>query len=517
MDVFDLFAKISLDTSDYERQLDGAKSGLSNLGGKIKGAVGGAAKIAAAGVAAAATGAVALSKSAIEGYADYEQLTGGVETLFKDSSGAVIEYAQNAYKTAGLSANEYMETVTSFSASLLQSLGGDTEAAAHIGDLAITDMADNANKMGSSMESIQNAYQGFAKQNYTMLDNLKLGYGGTKQEMERLLADAEAFSGVHYDISSLSDVYEAIHVVQTELGITGTTALEASETISGSTAAMKSAWANLLTGLADENADFEGLVGNFTNSLVTMADNLIPRIEVAMDGIGTLLTAFADTILPKIIDYITANLPQIVETGITIVIKLVEGLMKAIPQLVAALPEIVKTIVKTIVDMSPEMWEVGKQMVEGIWQGIKNAASWFTEQVRGFFSGIVNNVKSFLGIASPSKVFRDQVGKQMAAGVGIGFSDKIDSVNKDIRDSIDTSFDIDPNVRIKNIDANYSGNAVSGVQSSTNEMSLLSSIVYAIKSMDERVVRAINEKDFSFSIDGRQVRKSQYNLNRVLG
>ena len=254
-------------------KISGETSGLQSAMGSAISAVG---KFSAAAVAAGATAVAALTKSAVESYADYEQLVGGVETLFKDSAGIVQEYAANAFQTAGLSANDYMETVTGFSASLLQSVGGDTEEAARIADQAITDMADNANKMGSSIESIQNAYQGFAKQNYTMLDNLKLGYGGTKQEMERLLADAEKLSGVHYDISNLNDVYEAIHVVQGELGITGTTAEEASTTIQGSAAAMKAAWQNMLTGIADENADFDGLINNLVESVATFGENILP-------------------------------------------------------------------------------------------------------------------------------------------------------------------------------------------------------------------------------------------------
>lgn len=208
------------------------------------------------------TALVDVGKQAIAGYADYEQLVGGVETLFKDSSGVVENYANNAYKTAGLSANQYMETVTSFSASLLQSLNGDTAKSAQVADKAITDMSDNANKMGTSMESIQNAYQGFAKQNYTMLDNLKLGYGGTKSEMERLIADAnklakEQGKAGDMTINSYADIVEAIHLVQDSMGITGTTAKEASTTIQGSVNSMKSAWDNLLVGVADDNADFQ--------------------------------------------------------------------------------------------------------------------------------------------------------------------------------------------------------------------------------------------------------------------
>nr|DAO48207.1 MAG TPA: tail tape measure protein [Caudoviricetes sp.] len=230
--------------------------------------------------AAVAVGAslVALGKKALDSYGDYEQLVGGIETLFKDSSSVVMAYARDAYKNQQMSANQYMEIATSFSASLLQGLNGDTAEAARIADMAITDMADNANKMGSTMESIQNAYQGFAKQNYTMLDNLKLGYGGTKEEMERLLADAEKISGVHYDISNLNDVYEAIHVVQTEMGITGTSAEEAATTIQGSVAMMKSAWTNWVTGLMDENANMKELTANLVSSVGQVVENVVPKI-----------------------------------------------------------------------------------------------------------------------------------------------------------------------------------------------------------------------------------------------
>lgn len=244
------------------------------------------------GVKKLASAVTEIGKASFEGYSQYEQLVGGVETLFKESAGIVQKYAANAYKTAGLSANQYMSTVTSFSASLLQGLGNDTAAAAEYADMAITDMADNANKMGTSMEAIQNAYQGFAKQNYTMLDNLKLGYGGTKAEMERLLEDAakiKAANGemVTYSIDSFADMVDAIHVVQMEMGITGTTAKEAESTIEGSIASMKSAWSNLATGMADETADMEQLTQDFVDSVGTAAKNIIPRVEQIVIGVGT--------------------------------------------------------------------------------------------------------------------------------------------------------------------------------------------------------------------------------------
>lgn len=252
-------------------------------------------KAITAGAAAAGAGVVALGKQALDCYGNYEQLVGGIETLFKDNAGAVEQYAKDAYKNQQMSANQYMDIATSFSASLLQGLNGDTAEAAKIADMAITDMADNANKMGSSMESIQNAYQGFAKQNYTMLDNLKLGYGGTKEEMERLLADAEKLTGVHYDISNLGDVYSAIHAIQEEMGITGTSAKEAATTIEGSIAMMKAAWQNWLTGLMDNDADINQLTQDLIDSVSQVIDNIAPRIGEFFDSlVESIHNALAD-------------------------------------------------------------------------------------------------------------------------------------------------------------------------------------------------------------------------------
>ena len=311
-----------------------------------------------------------VGKQAITSYADYEQLVGGVETLFGDSAEIVENYANNAFKTAGLSANEYMETVTGFSASLLQSLDGDTAKSAEVADMAISDMADNANKMGTSMESIQNAYQGFAKQNYTMLDNLKLGYGGTKSEMERLLQDATALSGVEYDINSLSDVYEAIHVIQDELGVTGTTAKEASSTISGSVGMMQSAWQNLLTGIADDNQDFGQLVDNFVESLVTVASNLLPRIQTVMDGIGTLITELVSQLLPEIITMLNDNSNQMIESATNIINALGEGILQALPILLPIVFEIITNIVTSLISALPQIIDIGLQVVIQLIQGL---------------------------------------------------------------------------------------------------------------------------------------------------
>lgn len=311
MDVFNLYAKLSLNTSEYEKGVEKAKGGASSLMDVFSGTVLGNA--VTDGLRNIANGfvtigkmaigaAISIGKSSLDSYGEYEQLIGGVETLYKDSAKVVEQYAKRAFKNVGMSANDYMETSTSFAASLVSSLAGDTNAAAEMSNMAISDMADNWNKMGSSVQSVQDAYRGFSKQNYVMLDNLKIGYGGTKTEMERLLADADALNakqGVYtkYSIDNFSDIVQAIHVVQTEMGITGTTADEAASTIQGSTASVKSAWENLLTGIADPEQNFQGLMDDFVNSFVTAGNNIIPRIKqivpTLIDGLSEIVTQLA--------------------------------------------------------------------------------------------------------------------------------------------------------------------------------------------------------------------------------
>lgn len=353
MNLLDLFVKISVQ--------DEASENVETLSGKFKNGLATAAKVGAAAVGAAATGIAVLTKNALNNYAEYEQLVGGVDTLFKDSSAKVQEYAANAYKTAGLSANEYMDTVTSFSASLLQSLGGDTAAAADMANVAITDMSDNANKMGTDMASIQNAYQGFAKQNYTMLDNLKLGYGGTKEEMERLLADASKLSGKDFLWGEdgmgygYAEIVEAIHVVQTEMGITGTTAKEASTTIQGSVSSMKSAWGNLLVGIADDNADFKTLTEQFVDSLVTVGENIIPRINVILGGISQLVTSASTTIIPTVITTITDNLPALLQAAVALVGALGQGIIDSLPAITQAAIDILFFLTNGLIENLPTL------------------------------------------------------------------------------------------------------------------------------------------------------------------
>lgn len=312
-----------------DTQIDskGAEGGIKSLNGKL-GSLAKTGAVAITGLVTAASAVVTgLATLSVKQFAEYEQLVGGVETLFKKSSDQVMKYANNAYKSAGMSANEYMSTITGFAASLLQGLGGDTKKAAEIGNMAVIDMSDNANKMGTAIERIQDAYQGFAKQNYTMLDNLKLGYGGTKTEMERLLADAQKISGVKYDISNFNDVIEAIHVIQEQMGITGTTSLEAASTIEGSLNMTKSAWSNLLTGMADDNANFGVLVENLVNSLGALGENLLPRMKIAIKGIGELVRTLLPKILDEIPEMMTSLFPESMQEDVK---KIFEGIAEAI-------------------------------------------------------------------------------------------------------------------------------------------------------------------------------------------
>lgn len=382
MEDFKIEGKISLNGIDqFNSDVDEATDKGSAFASKLKTGLTAVAKVATVALTAAATATVAITKASIEAYAEYEQLVGGVETLFGAGGQSFEEYAKtfegtqaealeaykkliraqnevmdnaaNAYKTAGLSANDYMETVTSFSASLLQGLGGDTVKAAEIADMAIIDMADNANKMGTSIENIQAAYQGFAKQNYTMLDNLKLGYGGTQSEMVRLINDSGILNETISDLDNITfdQMIEAIHVVQTEMGITETTAKEASTTIQGSINSLKSAWENLLVGISDDEADFDGLVSNVVESVGTVADNLIPRISIALKGISRLIADLAPVIAEELPGLIEEILPDLLEAASAIL----EALVEAAPSLLSTLLEIAPDLISTLMELGTQL------------------------------------------------------------------------------------------------------------------------------------------------------------------
>lgn len=404
MELFKIFGRIALKgQAETEDGLDSVAGKASGVGQALLKGIGTFAKWGAAAATAAATATAALVKSAVTAYSDYEQLVGGVETLFKDSASEVQKYAANAYQTAGLSANEYMETVTGFSASLLQSLDGDTKAAAEKANVAITDMSDNANKMGTSMESIQNAYQGFAKQNYTMLDNLKLGYGGTKEEMQRLLEDAEKLSCQKFDLSSYADIVDAIHVVQTEMGITGTTAKEAATTIQGSVNMTKAAWQNLVVGIADDTQDFDVLVNNFVESVTTAGNNILPRVEIALKGVGTLVEKLAPIIAKTVPNIVSTTLPSMIKAGTSMIRALLDGLLKAVPELIPCFKDIINQLIEVIVDNLPLIIEaavtIAGAIVSGLVEALPDILTAGIQLIQSLAQGLTNGIPTILSTA----------------------------------------------------------------------------------------------------------------------
>ena len=411
MDAYNLYAKLCLDSSEYEKGMKDAKSsagGLSGLFskvGSVTSTVGkgiftvaeNVVKVSAAATTAGAAAVSALTTLAVNSYADYEQLVGGVETLYKDSAAKVQQYAADAYKTSGMTANEYMTTATSYAAALVSSLGGDTEQAAELSNMAVSDMADNWNKFGSSADSVQAAYNGFAKGQFQLLDNLKLGYGGTKEEMERLLDDANKLNAAQgkytdYSIDSFSDIILAIHDIQTEYDITGTTAKEASTTISGSLSAVKAAWANLVTGVADDNANFGQLISNFVDSATTAASNIIPRVEVALNGAAKLIESLVppimaelpgliETVLPQLaqsavnivqtlVTEISANAAQLIDSAIQIITVLGNGIYQMLPTVAQSALQIILTLVSKLNENLPQMLDTAGQMLIAFVEGV---------------------------------------------------------------------------------------------------------------------------------------------------
>lgn len=394
MNLLDLAVKITCD--------DQASGEVDKIGDGIKNKLGTAAKVGGAAVAVLGTATIALGKTALDAYANYEQLVGGIDTLFKASSGKMQQYAANAYQTAGVSANRYMEISTSFAAALISSLGGNTEAAADMANTAITDMSDNANKMGTSLEVVQEAYQSLARGNYEMLDSLKLGYGGTKSELVRLLSDAEKFSAAQgkvrdFSVDSYSDIVEAIHIVQDEMGITGTTAEEAATTIEGSVNMAKAAWDDWRAGLGDEDADMGALTDQLVQSVVTAGENIIPRFGQIMLNLVTTVTTYApqvgaaimsgisqldftsigqtasDLIL-MLVDGIVQNLPMLASAALQIVMALGQGLIENGPQILALLGQLLLQLANFIVQNTPNILDAAVQFFGMLIQGIAQNA-----------------------------------------------------------------------------------------------------------------------------------------------
>lgn len=434
-----MFVKISVD-DNASNKIGNISKKATTAFSKIGNVAGAGMKLAAKGATVAAGAIATLSTMAVKTYSNYEQLVGGVETLFGAGGKSLVEYvnavgkyspeisaqyndlmaAQNkvmadadeAYKTAGLSANDYMETVTSFAAALNSSLGGNTQKSAEYANMAVVDMADNANKMGSSMESIQNAYQGFAKQNYTMLDNLKLGYGGTKTEMERLLAEASKISGKKFDLSSYADVVEAIHTIQKEMGITGTTAEEAEHTISGSANAMKAAWTNWLTGLGNSKADIGKLTTQLIDSAKTVLANVMPVVRQVLTTLGDVISNDAPAIIEEglsyildaapqllemggqlissLVDGIIANLPQILSAATQLITMLCNGIMESASQIPEAVTEIITQLVNFIVANAPQLLVAGVTLVLSLIQGLIKAIPDIIQAIPQLIDGIVS-------------------------------------------------------------------------------------------------------------------------------
>lgn len=377
-------------------------------------------------------------KDALAAGGDLQQSFGGLDTLYGDASEAAKDYAMAA-ASAGISANDYAEQAVSFGASLKAAFGGDTLKAAEAANTAILDMADNSAKMGTDISSIQAAYQGLAKQNYTMLDNLKLGYGGTKAEMERLLADAEKLSGIKYDINNLGDVYQAIHVIQEDLGLTGVAAQEAATTLTGSAGAMKAAFENVLAGMAN-GMDISGSLTQLAESVLSfMSNNLLPMIQNIATAIPQALSAVAPQLGPvvteligTIISTIASNLPAILSAGIDIILSLIKGIIDAIPQVVAAIPQVIQGIVDTFTKYD---WiKIGKDILSGIGEGIKQAVGGLISSAGDALGGFVDGIKNKFKIGSPSKLMAEEVGQWIPAGIAKGIEDNLDVLDPVMRD-----------------------------------------------------------------------------------
>jgi len=458
MTLFELVASLKLDDKEYEAGLTDAEkkaynagqkigNGLQTIGGGVGkavsaiGTIGGAAlnvgatavKGISAAVAATSAAITPIVKQAVSAYGEQQQLVGGMETLFKQDSDTMIQYANEAYKTAGISANEYMQVAIESSAAMINSLGGDTKTAAEMTNMAITDMSDNANKMGTDIKSLQNAYRGFSRGNFTMLDNLALGFSGTKEGMQELLKSAEQISGIKYDISSYADIVDAIHVVQTEMGITGTTAQEAAGTITGSVGSMKAAWQNLLAGLGS-GQDIEPLINNLVASVEGSMGNLLPVVERALNGVVDLigklapiiadrLPALLNQLVPPLINAATQlitvlgqNLPTMIETILPPLLQAVTALIVALAQnlpqilqvLITQLPTIVTSIGRAILEAAPALLEVGKQLLLTLWQGFKdtfpeahNGLMEFIDKVKEIWQGLKDAFNAALEWLSP--------------------------------------------------------------------------------------------------------------------
>ena len=478
MNLMELFIKITADTSEVDKSIGDTKKKALSFGDVLKANIAGQAIVA--GVKAVAGAVKNIGEAAIQSYAEYEQLVGGAKLMFGDAYDFVAEKAKNAYSTVQMSQNDYLQQVNGFATGLKTALGGNEQAAAELADKIINAEADVVAATGNSQEAVQNAFNGIMKSNYTMLDNLQIGITPTKEGFQEVIDKVNEWNAANgeatnYVIDNLADAQSALVDYIEMQGLQGYAADEAARTIQGSLASMRGAWQNLLTGVADDNANFEVLVSNFVDSLVGVGANIIPRINIVIQGLTQLITESSQTIIPlavetllqnlpaivaagmdlimalvngildnidllidctlELIDVVVnkliENLPKLIDGGIRLIIALGRGLIEAIPQLVSKIPEIITAIIEGFASGASRILDIGKNIVEGVWQGIKNAAKWLKDKVTGFFDDIVGGVKDFLGIHSPSRVFAD-MGKNMALGIGEGWDNQYDSIKKDI-------------------------------------------------------------------------------------
>ena len=509
MNLMELFIKITADTSEVDKSIGDTKKKALSFGDVLKANIAGQAIVA--GVKAVAGAVKNIGEAAIQSYAEYEQLVGGAKLMFGDAYDFVAEKAKNAYSTVQMSQNDYLQQVNGFATGLKTALGGNEQAAAELADKIINAEADVVAATGNSQEAVQNAFNGIMKSNYTMLDNLQIGITPTKEGFQEVIDKVNEWNAANgeatnYVIDNLADAQSALVDYIEMQGLQGYAANEAANTIQGSLASMKGAWQNLLTGVANDNANFEVLVSNFVDSLVGVGANIIPRINIVIQGLTQLITEASQTIIPlavetllqnlpaivaagmdlimalvngildnidllidctiELIDVVVnkliENLPKLIDGGIKLIIALGRGLIEAIPQLVSKIPEIINAIIEGFASGASRILDIGKNIVEGVWQGIKNAAKWLKDKIFGFFDGIIGGVKDFLGIHSPSKVFAG-IGGFMAEGLGEGFDDQFKSVKKDIENSM--NFDA-ANASI-NVSSNIQKQVGSGIYSAT--------------------------------------------------
>lgn len=496
MELFKLLGRIAISGADEAKnEVSETTEHAKRKGAELLKTIG---KIGAAAVAAGSTAVLAIGKQALSAYADYEQLAGGAELMFGEAYDFIAEKAKNAYSTVQMSQNDYLQQVNGFATGLKTALGGNEQAAAELADRIINAEADVVAATGNSQEAVQNAFNGIMKSNYTMLDNLQIGITPTKEGFQEVIDKVNEWNAANgrataYQIENLADCQNALVDYIEMVGMQGYAANEAASTIQGSVASMKGAWSNLLVGIADENADFKTLTSNFVDSLVAVGANIIPRVNVIIQGLTQLITQASQTIIPLvvqtllenlpsiiaagmdlimalvngvldnidllvdcvlelidvIVDKLIENLPKLIDGGIKLTVALANGLIKAVPNLLSKIPQIIYAIVNGLVSGIPDVMEVGKNMVRGVWEGIKGMGDWLWNCVKGFFGGIVDGVKNFLGIASPSKVFAG-IGGFMAEGLGEGFDNQF----KDVKKAIESNMNFDA----ANASINVSGN-----------------------------------------------------------